>query len=268
MKTLLKTAVLTGLTLSCFAQAETLRVATDGSYPPFAEINSKGEMVGFDIDIANALCEQLKMTCEIKQIAWDGLIPALKTKKIDAIVASMNATDARRKNVTFTEPYYKNPGLFVRRKGSDIELTEQGLKGKVIGVLQNTVSDRYATDKYGKWATIKRYTSQDDANLDAQNGRIDVLLADKLVMDDGFLNRPIGKDFEAFGPTLNDPQYFGTGISIAVRKGDQKLADRLSQAIKAIRQNGVYTKINAKYFDHDIYGDDDTATASDKHESQ
>jgi lysine-arginine-ornithine-binding protein len=241
------------LALAAHAQERVIRVSTDGTYPPFSETSANGEMTGFDIDIAKALCVQLKARCEIKQIAWDGLIPALNTRKIDAIIASMNATPERAKNVAFTEPYYQNPGIFVRKKGASIEVTPQGLKGKTLGVLRASVFDRYATEKLKGQVTVKRYSSQTDADLDMRSGRIDMLFADALVLEDGFLNRPEGKDFEAFGPAITDPAYFGNGISIAVRKNDKKLVDEYNTAIKAIRASGEYQKISNKYFGRDIY---------------
>lgn len=251
-----KLAAITLSVVSAFglANAETLRVSTDGTYPPFSEMGEDGKMIGFDIDIAAALCKEMAVECEFKQIDWDGLIPALKANKIDAIIASMNATDERRKSVTFSAPYYTNPGVFVRPKGADVDISEEGLDGKVLGVLRASVFDTYATEELGDWVDIQRYNSQDEANLDAQAGRLDLLFADKIVLQDGFLQRDAGKDFEQFGPELTDEKYFGEGISVAVRLEDQALADRFSQAIKAIRENGAYKAVNDKYFDYDIYG--------------
>lgn len=241
------------LCLSFPLQARPLVVATDGAYPPFSEMNEEGEMVGFDIDLARALCEEMKRECEFRQIDWEGLIPALQNEQIDAIVASMNANDERRLVVDFTAPYYRNPGIFVRKVGSDVELTEEGLKGKRIAVLSSSIFDSYATDHYGKWARIDRYTSQDDANLDAVKGVVDVLFADKIVLQDGFLDRELGHGFEAFADEVDDETYFGEGISIAVRKEDTKLRDDFNEALLKIRENGVYKEINDKYFSYDIF---------------
>ena len=196
----------------------------------------------------------MKRECEFTQTDWDGLIPALKTQKIDVILASMNANEERKKSIAFTDPYYVNPGIFARAKGSAIELSEAGLKGKVIGVLRASVFDEYATEHYGKMADIQRYNTQEEANLDALAGRVDVLFADKVVLEDGFLRRDEGKDFEAFGPEVNDEKYFGEGISIGVRKEDEQLKNDLNAALKAIRENGEYKKINDKYFSYDISG--------------
>lgn len=261
MKKLLLTTTITAMSLLSVAHAEKLILATDGTLPPFAEVSpnvtTNDGMVGFDIDIGMALCKQMKVQCEFKRIDWDGLIPALKTHKIDAIVASMNATDERRKSISFSAPYYSNPGIFVARKDSHIAYSKEGMAGKTLGVQRGTIFDTYATDKLSGWVNIKKYVSQDEANQDARAGRIDILFADKIVLKDGFLNRNEGKDFAEFGPELKDEKYFGEGISIGVRKNDKELADRFSKAIKEIRANGEYKKVNDKYFKYDIYGLDE-----------
>ena len=244
---------LAGTTLA----ADKLRFSTDGTYPPFSEVNAQGEVVGFDIDIGKALCAEMKRDCEFTQIDWDGLIPALKSKKTDLLIASMNATPERKESIAFSAPYYINPGVFVRAAGSNIELSEAGLKGKTIGVLRASVFDRYATDKFGSWAEIQRYNAQEEANLDALAGRVDVLFADALVLKDGFLERLSGDDkgkFEVFGPEVNDEKYFGEGISIGVRKEDEALLKAVNEALTAIKANGEYKKINDKYFKVDISG--------------
>lgn len=253
MKKMLVAVILAAGAASAVA-AEKLRVSTDGAYPPFSETNDKGEMIGFDIDIGRALCAQMQRECEFTQTDWDGLIPALKTGKIDVILASMNANEERKQSIDFTDPYYVNPGIFVRAKGSEVALDEAGLKGKVIGVLRSSVFDSYATDVYGKMSEIKRYNTQEEANLDAVAGRVDVLFADKVVLEDGFLGRDEGKEFEAFGDAVEDEKYFGEGISIGVRKEDTQLKADLNAALKAIRENGEYKKINDKYFTYDISG--------------
>ncbi|MEM7197855.1 MAG: transporter substrate-binding domain-containing protein, partial [Pseudomonadota bacterium] len=118
-----------------------------------------------------------------------------------------------------------------------------------------TTHDSYLSDNYGDLVTIKRYGTQDEAYLDLVAGRIDLILADSVAIDDGFLSTDDGKGFEFVGPSFSDPQWFGEGAGIAVRKSDQDLRDKLSAAIAAIRANGVYAEINNKYFDFDIYGD-------------
>ena len=243
-----------GATLAAHALADgkPLVFATDGNYPPFSEMASDGQMTGFDIDIGAALCEQMKRECRFDPIDWEGLIPALQTKKIDVILASMNDTPERRQSIAFTDPYYSNPGLFVRAEGSKVEPTPEGVKGKVIGVLRASIFDTYVTDKFPD-ADIQRFTSQEDANAAAVAGRVDLLFADKIVMEDGFLRRDEGKGFEIAGET-SDPEYFGAGISMGVRKDDNQLREDLNAALKAIKENGAYKKVNDKYFKYDISG--------------
>mgnify|MGYP000849256746 CR=1 FL=1 len=251
MKKTLVLALAAGFAAQTFAAGDVLILAAEGTYPPFSEIKD-GKMTGFDIDIGLALCAEMKRECRFEPIDWEGLIPALQTKKIDVILASMNDTPERRESVAFTDPYYKNPGLFVRPAGSKTEPTADGVKGKVVGVLRASIFDNYATAKFPD-ADIQRFTSQEDANAAAVAGRVDLLFADKIVMEDGFLQRDEGKGFEIAGET-SDPEYFGAGISMGVRKDDNQLREDLNAALKAIKENGAYKKVNDKYFKYDISG--------------
>ncbi|MCS6878245.1 MAG: ABC transporter substrate-binding protein [Geminicoccaceae bacterium] len=231
-----------------------IRIGVEGAYPPFSWINPQGKLEGFDIDIAYALCAKIGAECELVLQDWDGMIPALLAKKFDAIVASMSITEERKKKVDFTDKYYQTPARFVRKKGSGIEITREGLKGKKIGVQRATIHDNYLTDNYGDTVEIVRYGTQDEANLDMIAGRLDLLLADSIALLEGLLKTEKGKDFEFVGPELRDPRWFGEGAGIAVRKEDQDLKKLLNEAIKAIRADGTYDAIARKYFDFDIYG--------------
>jgi arginine/ornithine transport system substrate-binding protein len=231
-----------------------IRIGVEGAYPPFSEVGPDGKLKGFDIDIAYALCAKIGAECELVLQDWDGMIPALLAKKFDAIVASMSITEERKRRVDFTDKYYQTPARFVRKKGSGIEITKEGLKGKKVGVQRATIHDYYLTDNYGDTVEIVRYGTQDEANLDMLAGRIDLLLADSVALLDGFLKTEKGKDFEFVGPELRDKRWFGEGAGIAVRKEDQDLKKLLNDAIAAIRADGTYDKIARKYFDFDIYG--------------
>lgn len=236
------------------SEAETLRVGVEGAYPPFSMVNADGKLEGFDIDIAYALCEEMGVECELIAQDWDGIIPALLARKYDAIVASMSITEERKQTVDFTQKYYQTPAKFVRPKGSDIEITEQDLDGKRVGVQRATIHDNYLTDNYEGKVEIVRYGTQEEANLDLVAGRVDLLLADSITLDEGFLQTEAGQDFEFVGPDLTDPKWFGEGAGIAIRKDDDELEARLNAAIDAIRENGTYDKIAAKYFDFNVYG--------------
>ncbi len=231
-----------------------VRIGVEGAYPPFSYVNPDGSLGGFDIDIAKALGEAMGAEIELVAQDWDGIIPALLARKYDAIIASMSITEERKKKVAFTNKYYQTPAKFVTKKGALETFSKEALKGKNVGVQRATIHDRYLTDNYGKDVTIKRYGSQDEAYLDLTAGRVDMLLADSVALSDGFLKKPEGSDFQFIGPDLNDPKWFGDGAGIAIRKQDKDLVEKFNKAIDEIRANGVYKKIQDKYFDFNVYG--------------
>jgi len=230
-----------------------IRIAVEGAYPPFSEVGPDGKLKGFDVDIANALCKAMNAECTLVKQDWDGIIPALLAKKYDAIVASMSITEDRKKKVDFTNKYYFTPAKFARKKGSGIEITKAGLKGKSVGVQRETIHDKFVTAEF-PGASIKRYGKQDEAYLDAVAGRVDLLIADSVALSDGFLKTDKGKDWEFVGPDYTEPKYFGDGVGIAIRKGDKDLTAQFNAAIAKIRADGTYKKINDAYFNFDIYG--------------
>lgn len=232
-----------------------VRIGVEGAYPPFSYVDPDGKLDGFDIDIARALCAQMGAECTMVQQDWDGIIPALLARKYDAIIASMSITEERKKKVAFTNKYYNTPAKFAAKKGSGIEISRAGLKGKTVAVQRATTHDNFITGEFGDAVNIKRYATQDEAYLDAVSGRVDLLLADSVAMDDGFLKTDKGKDWEFVGPDYSDPKYFGEGAGIAVRKQDKELVAKLNKAIKEIRANGTYDRIAKKYFDFNVYGE-------------
>ena len=248
-------ALLLAAAASAFAQPpdwKTIRIAVEGAYPPFSEIGPDGRIKGFDIDIANALCADLKAQCTFVQQEFDGMIPGLNARKFDAVIASMSITEERKRSVAFSDKYYATPARLIAKKGASLVPTPDGMKGKRIGVQRSTTHDRFATDTF-KDSEIVRYTGQDQVFLDLQSGRLDAVVADQVAANIGFLQRPVGKDFGFVGPAFSDPKYFGPGAGVAVRKGDTQLQARLNQAIKDIRANGTYQAIAKKYFDFDVY---------------
>lgn len=234
---------------------KTVRFGTEGAYAPFNYVTPDGELAGFDVDIAKALCAELKVECELVQQDWDGMIPALMANKYDAIIASMSITDERRQRIDFTDKYYKTPTRLAAKKGSGIDGTPESLSGKKIGVQRETVQDRYATDVFeAAGAEIVRYGTGDEANLDLASGRIDVRLEDSVVLTENFLKKAEGAEFEFIGPVFLDQKWFGYGAGIGVRKGETDLVELLNKGIAAIRANGKYDEIQKKYFDFDVYG--------------
>lgn len=237
------------------AEMKKVRMGTEGAYPPFNYIDKDGKLQGFDVEIGNALCQAMKVECEWVKQDWDGIIPGLLAKKYDTIIASMSITEERRKKVDFTAKYYQTPAKFVRMKGSGIEISRDGLKGKAVGVQRATVHENFLRDNYGDIIDIKAYATQDEANLDFTAGRVDLLLADSVALDDGFLSTPAGKGAEFVGPNFTEPKWFGDGSGIAVRKGEAELLAMLNKAIEQIRADGTYKRINDRYFDFDVYGE-------------
>ncbi len=231
-----------------------IRIGVEGAYPPFSAVTASGELIGFDIDIANALCEEMGAECELIQQDWDGIIPALLARKFDAIIASMSITAERKKKVDFTNRYYQTPAKFAQKKGAGIEISAEGLAGKTVGVQRATIHDNFVTSEFGADVDVRRYATQDEAYLDALSGRLDLLLADSVAMAEGFLDTEDGADWEFVGPDFNDPKYFGDGAGIAVRKNNEDLVEMLNKAIAAILANGKYKEISEKYFDFNVYG--------------
>lgn len=232
-----------------------IRVGTEGAYPPFNYIDKDGKLQGFDIDITKALCEAAGVEYEFVTQDWDGIIPGLIAKKYDCIIASMSMTPEREKKVDFTNKYYQTPAKFAAKKGSGFKITPEGLEGKTVGVQRATVHENFVRDKFGGSVDIKAYATQDEANMDLKSGRIDLVIADSVVLLGGFLETEAGTGFEFVGPGFTQEKWFGKGIGIAVRQGETELVEMFNKAINEIRANGVYKKINDKYFDFDVYGE-------------
>jgi arginine/ornithine transport system substrate-binding protein len=186
------------------------------------------------------------------QQEFDGMIPGLNARKFDMVIASMSITEERKRSVAFSDKYYATPARLVMKKGAALAPTPAGMKGRRIGVQRSTTHDRFATDTF-KDSEIVRYTGQDQVFLDLQAGRLDAVLADQVAVNSGFLQPPAGKDFAFAGPVYSDPKYFGIGAGVAMRKGDAQLQAKVNQAIKDIRANGTYQKIEKQYFDFDVY---------------
>ncbi|MBL8516995.1 MAG: ABC transporter substrate-binding protein [Betaproteobacteria bacterium] len=244
--------MLATIALSAAAQDRKLRIGVEGAYPPFSQVGADGKVAGFDIDIAHALCAELKARCTLVTQEFDGMIPSLIARKFDAVIASMSITEERKKAVDFTDKYYQSPNRMIAKVGVFADATPATLKGKRIGVQRTTIHDRFATDTF-KDGTIVRYAKQSEVFLDLAAGRIDAALMDAVPADTGFLKKPAGKGFGFVGAAFNDPKYFGHGAGIAVRKGDT-LREELNRALANIRGNGTYKKIQDKYFEFDIYG--------------
>ncbi len=233
---------------------KTIKIGTEGAYPPFNNLTSDGQLVGFDIDIANALCDEMKVKCEFVTNDWDGIIPSLISGKFDAIIASMSITDERKEKVDFTDKYYNTPPAIAVPKDSDItEATDAGLKGKIIGAQGSTTHSNYAEEKLSS-AEIRLYPTPDEYKLDIASGRVDGVIDDVIVLSE-WLETDNGACCKILDTLTPDPVINGPGAGIAIRKGEDELREMFNKAIAAIRANGKYKEINDKYFEVDVYGD-------------
>jgi len=231
-----------------------LKVAIDPTYQPFTFKTAEGKPTGFDVDIAEALCKEIKRQCVFVEQVWDSMIPGLQAKKYDAIISSMSITEERLQVVDFSDKYYSTPSQIVVKTGTPFtELAS--LKGKKLGVLKGSTQEKYALGELKPvGVTVVPYEAQDQVYLDIKSGRLDGTVADRVEVTGGFLSKPEGKDYGFVGPELNEEKYFGIGMGVALRKGETQLKDELNAAIKAIRSNGTYDQIAKKYFDFDVYG--------------
>jgi polar amino acid transport system substrate-binding protein len=258
MKNGLKVAALAlaiGLTGAVSAMAEQVKLGFAAEpYPPFTSLDASGKWVGWEVEFAEAVCKEAKLDCVITPVAWDGIIPALTSKKIDMIVGSMSITEERMKTIDFSDKYYNTPTGIIGPKDQKFDATPASLAGKIVGVQVSTVHADYAKKHFTEAAEIKEYQTQDEANQDLAAGRIDAVQADAIALD-AFLKSEAGACCEHKGNVADDPAVLGLGVGIGVRKEDTALKDKLNAAIKAIRANGTYDTFSKKYFDFNIYGE-------------
>ena len=235
-----------------------LRVAIDPTYKPFTYKTEAGEPAGFDVDIAKALCDELKSKCVFVEQAWDGMIPGLQAKKYDAIISSMSITEERKQAVDFTGKYYNTPSCVVVKSALNLGAEAANFKGKKIGVLKASTQEKYAMGELQPaGATIGPYDAQDQVYLDIKSGRLDGTVADVVEVAGGFLSTPDGKDYSCAGGRIpvEFEKYFGAGAGVAIRKEDTALRDALDAGIKAIRDNGKWKEIAEKHVPGvDIWG--------------
>lgn len=252
IKTLAAAALLAGMGMTQ-ASAE-IRLGLDTApYPPFADQDSSGNRMGFEIELGEAICAAMGETCVWTPIAWDGIIPALTSNKIDAIFASMSITAERMETIDFSDKYYNTPAALVAPKNMDVDGSPASMSGKIVGVQVSTTHANYA-DAYFKdtAAEIKTYQAFDEHNADLVAGRLDAVVGDSLAFAD-FLATDAGACCE-IKATLNDEAIFGKGVGVGLRKGDDELKAKFNAAIAQVRADGTYDRIAAKYFDFDIYG--------------
>jgi polar amino acid transport system substrate-binding protein len=217
-------------------------------YAPFTSKDASGKWVGWEIDLMDAVCAKMNEKCELVEVAWDGIIPALTAKQIDIIWSSMSITAERKKQIEFTTMYYDTPSAVIGAKNGDADITPAHLSGKTLGVQVATTHQRYA-EKYfaAAGATVKNYQTQDEANNDLAAGRLDYVQADASALDD-FLKTDQGAACcEMKGQVPEDTEILGEGVGGGLRKEDTELKAKLDAAITELAKAGEIQKITDKY---------------------
>lgn len=258
-KLILALAFVAGSTLAAVASAQApswakIRIGVEANYPPFSQMGPDGKFSGFDIDIANAICAELKAECTLVAQEWDGMMPALNARKFDMIVASMTISEERKKVADFSDSYYDIPSTFIAKTGAFKEVTPAALKGKTIIVTRNTPRAKYLAEHY-KDSSVLQVAKEADVTMELAAGRGDIGFGSSLAATAAFLKSPEGKGFTKVGPPINPSGNKAGGTGIAMRKGEDSLRTKVNAALKALTVNGVYKSINDKYFDVNIRGE-------------
>lgn len=214
-------------------------------YPPFSEKGPAGKWVGFEVDLYKEVCAVAKMNCQLLEIAFDGIIPALQENKIDVIWSSMAITDERRHVIDFTNMYYDSANILIGAKSDDtkVDITNPGsLKDKVVGVQAATIHANFIEKYFGDVAEVKLYDTLDNALADLKAGRLDYV-SESTGLDSFLKANP---DFKVIAKWPVDP-IFGAGVGGGVRKEDVELKNKLDAGIAEIVKSGQYDEILKRY---------------------
>lgn len=217
-----------------------IKIATESSYKPFSYTDADGKLIGYEIELVDALCAQMKAECEVISQDWDGLIPGLNAQKFDAAIAGMSITPERKEVVDFSDPYFHSGIILIGKKGDDISI--DSLKGQPIASQRSTVASQYLQDEHAD-ADIKLYDTQDNAYLDLTSGRARAMMSDKVTGTD-WLKTDAGKDYEVKGDEISSDD---DAMGIAFRKGDPLVA-KFNTALAELKDNGTYDQITGSYF--------------------
>ncbi|MGP5407210.1 transporter substrate-binding domain-containing protein [Psychrobacter celer] len=217
-----------------------IKIATESSYKPFSYTDADGKLIGYEIELVDALCAQMKAECEVISQDWDGLIPGLNAQKFDAAIAGMSITPERKEVVDFSEPYFHSGIILIGKKGDD--LTIDSLKGQPIASQRSTVASQYLQDEHSD-ADIKLYDTQDNAYLDLTSGRVRGMMSDKVTGID-WLKTEAGQNYEVKGNEISSND---DAMGIAFRKGDPLVA-KFNKALSELKANGTYDQITGSYF--------------------
>ncbi|OOR90817.1 ABC transporter substrate-binding protein [Moraxella caviae] len=222
---------------------QTLRIATEGAYAPFNHTNADSTLGGFDVDITHELCARMAVECQISAQDWDGIIPALKGGKFDAIISAMSVTPERSEQVAFSEPYYSNSLVFLARQDSAFDPNNASdIAGAKIAAQGSTISSQWLEATHPN-AKAQLYNTLDNAFLDLGNGRADAMVAD-LLPALTWLGSDLGKNFTIKGAPIDINDHF----AIAVNPEDAELLAKFNQALADIKADGTYDKLVTEHF--------------------
>lgn len=239
--------------LSAHAQ-QTVRIGTQLDYAPFEYKDANGKLQGMEIDIGDALCKIMKVKCEFVTMDFDALIPALKAKKIDLVLAQLSITDERKKVIDFSNLLTLAPVQYVAKTTSGISENPATLKGKTVGIQSGTNHESYMNDRLPvakSGINMKIYQAPGQAWLDLEAGRIDAYLTDTTAAHDWLAKVGRKAGFDYAGKPIDDLAIFGEGTGIAMRKG-YPLKSSLNTAIKQILTDGTFAAANKKVFPFSI----------------
>ena len=271
--------LLISLFLTISANADKIRIGTEGAYPPWNSKDASGKLIGFEVELANELCAIMKHECTIVEQDWDGMIPALLMRKFDAIMAGMSITAERQKTITFSQGYADEVASLAVMKGSSLEGmdTPEGinlslggsdvknalktltsaLAGKTVCVQTATIHQNFLDSGDVGSVNVRTYKTQDEVNLDLASGRCDAALAAAVAFTD--YAEKSGKPVVLVGPTFSGGA-FGNGVGVGIRKGgdsnsiekrDAKLLKDFNKAIDKARKQGIISKLAIKHFGFD-----------------
>lgn len=223
-------------------EQKVIRVATEAAYPPFNDTTPDGKIVGFDVDVMNAVCAKMNAKCEIFAQDWDGLLPALLTNKYDVVIAGMSITPERLEKVDFSEPYFANTMIWLAK--TDGSFDPNNIKNKILGGQRSTTGAAYITEKYDSkdGNRVQLYDSYIKAYLDLKAGRNDGVMAEKVSAND-WLQSGDNQGFGLVGEEIDNNDNLG----IAVRKGDPLKAE-IDKALAELKASGELAALEAAVF--------------------
>ena len=225
----------------------TLRFLTESDYPPFNFVSADGALVGFNVELARAICVELNLSCTIQPRSWETLIPALKAKEGDAVIAGMAITKDARREVGFSDRYLQNPARFATRTDNPVDPSADLLAGKRIAVVRGTAHEAFLREQF-KSAVVAPFADLDEARRALKGGQVDALFADGVNLSVWLNGEDAAGCCRFVGGPYTESFYFGEGIAIAIRKDDTTLRLALDYALARLYERGVYAELYLRYF--------------------